>query len=205
MIPLGTLSLFGACVAAGSDLPTATIDAGPIVGTTTSFASSSTTVNKFLGVPFAAPPKRFMPAETPEPWTEPLDTKTASPACIQQFRGKRFPVLTPLFFSEDSYVANTPVDPEDYRKLFLDLLNNPAPEESEDCLYLNIYAPASRTPSKERAVMFWIFGGGLFSGHASHPLYDGSHLAAYEDVIVVAPNYRTNSLLFPFLSHPLVS
>lgn len=66
--------------------PTATLDAGVVVGTTTAFDSSSTTVNKFLGVPFAAPPKRFELAGNPEPWTQPLDTKIASAACVQQFR-----------------------------------------------------------------------------------------------------------------------
>ncbi|PVI01918.1 alpha/beta-hydrolase [Periconia macrospinosa] len=175
MFSLGTLSLFSACVAVASELPTATINAGPIVGTTTSFPSSSTTVNKFLGVPFAAPPKRFTPAENPKPWTEPLDTKNASAACIQQFR----------------------LDPEDFRNFSLSFLNDPVPEESEDCLYLNVYAPASPAPPGGRAVMFWIYGGGLFAGYASHPMYDGSHFAAFEDVIVVAANYRTNIFGFP--------
>ncbi|CAI6297535.1 unnamed protein product [Periconia digitata] len=173
MLSIGTVLLFGVSVAAAG-APTATIDTGPIVGTTTSFPSSSTTVNKFLGVPFGTVPKRFMPAEIPEPWTELRNTTSASAACIQQFRY-----------------------PEDYRNLFLNLLNTPAPEESEDCLNLNVYAPATRAPDNGRAVMFWIFGGGLFSGHGSYPVYDGSHLASYEDVIVVTPNYRTNIFGFP--------
>lgn len=78
--------------------PTATLDAGVVVGTTTAFASSSTTVNKFLGVPFAAPPKRFEPAGNPEPWTQPLDTKNTSPACVQQFRCT-FPSFLVISFS----------------------------------------------------------------------------------------------------------
>jgi Carboxylesterase family len=43
--------------------------------------------------------------------------------------------------------------------------------------------------------MFWLFGGGLQWGQASNLWYDGSILAAYQDVIVVAPNYRTNGRL----------
>jgi carboxylesterase type B len=40
--------------------------------------------------------------------------------------------------------------------------------------------------------MFWIYGGGLAYGTASHPWYDGSRFAANQDVVVVAANYRTN-------------
>jgi Carboxylesterase family len=40
--------------------------------------------------------------------------------------------------------------------------------------------------------MFWLFGGGLQWRQASNPWYDESVLAAYQDVIVVAANYRTN-------------
>lgn len=73
------------------------------------------------------------------------------------------------------------------------LLNTPAPEESEDCLFLNVYAPATPATSKGRAVLFWIYGGGLWISHAAHPWYDGSHFAAHEDVIVVSANYRLNN------------
>ncbi|KAF1952365.1 alpha/beta-hydrolase [Byssothecium circinans] len=45
-------------------------------------------------------------------------------------------------------------------------------------------------PPKE--IMVWIYGGGLYMSFASHPYYDGSRFAAYEDIIVVAVNYRTN-------------
>lgn len=60
------------------------------------------------------------------------------------------------------------------------------------CLYLNVYAPDSPPPKGGRAVMFWIYGGGLYFGDASMAAYDGSHFAAYEDVVIVAANYRTN-------------
>ncbi|KAG7139146.1 Acetylcholinesterase like protein [Verticillium longisporum] len=67
-------------------------------------------------------------------------------------------------------------------------------EESEDCLYLNVYVPD--TPTKDKAVLFWIYGGSLKFGNAGQPAYDGSFFAAYEDVIVVAANYRTNAFGF---------
>ena len=77
----------------------------------------------------------------------------------------------------------------------MQVFNNPGgspPIESEDCLYLNVFAPASPAPAGGRAVLFWIHGGGLQFGTGGLPAYDGSSFAAYEDVIVVTINYRTN-------------
>jgi carboxylesterase type B len=64
-------------------------------------------------------------------------------------------------------------------------------------LYLNVYAPSTPAPPGGRAVLFWIYGGSLEFGTAMQPAYDGSAFAAYQDVIVVAPNYRTNVFGFP--------
>jgi len=72
------------------------------------------------------------------------------------------------------------------------VFNNPAPVESEDCMYLNVYAPSTPAPADGRTVMFWIYGGSLQFGNAGQPAYDGSWFASYEDVIVVTTNYRTN-------------
>ena len=67
---------------------------------------------------------------------------------------------------------------------------------SEDCLYLNVYAPANATDDGDKAVMFWIPGGALQYGHSGQPIYDGSGFAAFQDVILVTINYRTNSKPF---------
>ncbi|WP_372394120.1 carboxylesterase/lipase family protein [Xanthomonas sp. NCPPB 3582] len=69
---------------------------------------------------------------------------------------------------------------------------------SEDCLTLNLYAPPGPAPAHPRAVMVWIYGGALQLG--SNVDYDLSALAARQDVIVVAPNYRLG--VFGFLAHP---
>ena len=42
--------------------------------------------------------------------------------------------------------------------------------------------------------MVWIYGGGFTGGAAS--LYDGSALAAYQDVVVVLVQYRVGALGF---------
>ena len=64
---------------------------------------------------------------------------------------------------------------------------------TEDCLYLNIWAPvnASKLP-----VYVFIFGGGFIQGNAAN--YNGSLLAAAGKIIVVTMNYRTG--IFGFLA-----
>ncbi|KAM3609549.1 uncharacterized protein V6R79_016730 [Siganus canaliculatus] len=68
------------------------------------------------------------------------------------------------------------------------------PDISEDCLYLNIYTPSNRADNVKLPVMVWIYGGGFFMGSAS--TYDGSALAAYQDVVVVLIQYRLGVLGF---------
>uniref|UniRef100_A0A4X1T8W7 Carboxylesterase type B domain-containing protein n=1 Tax=Sus scrofa TaxID=9823 RepID=A0A4X1T8W7_PIG len=65
---------------------------------------------------------------------------------------------------------------------------------SEDCLYLNIYTPADLTKRGRLPVMVWIHGGGLVVGGAS--TYDGLALAAHENVVVVAIQYRLVLVFF---------
>ncbi len=69
---------------------------------------------------------------------------------------------------------------------------------SEDCLYLNVWAPAAN--SHERLpVMVWIHGGGFVAGSGSDPKFDGTRLAQ-KGVVVVTINYRLG--VFGFLAHP---
>lgn len=69
-----------------------------------------------------------------------------------------------------------------------------SPPESEDCLYLNLFVPApfDTSSSGGKTVMVWFFGGALQFGTGSMPGYDGTSFAKNQDVILVAPNYRTN-------------
>ncbi len=62
---------------------------------------------------------------------------------------------------------------------------------SEDCLTLNIYAPADAA-GKNLPVMLWIHGGANVWGRAAS--YDGSNLAANENVIIVTVQYRLGPL-----------
>lgn len=71
-------------------------------------------------------------------------------------------------------------------------------QPSEDCLFLNIWAP-SRIGKTKLPVIVWLFGGGFVTGDSSEPRYDGENLAK-KGVIVVIPNYRLG--VFGFFSHP---
>jgi len=142
--------------------PRIIIDSGSYRGVATKPPGSTRTVNKFLSIPYAAPVQRFA---TPTPQLPSKEEKAADklpPACPQN-GGVGF--------------GATDIP------------------ESEDCLYLNVFTPASNLTSPDasgRTVMVWFFGGGMQFGTASVPTYDGTNFSANHDVIIVAPNYRTN-------------
>jgi para-nitrobenzyl esterase len=72
--------------------------------------------------------------------------------------------------------------------------------QSEDCLFLNVWA--AREPMERRPVMVWIHGGGFVIGSGSSPLFDGTRLAS-RGVVVVTLSYRLGA--FGFMAHPLLS
>src|SRR3984885_6121403 len=66
--------------------------------------------------------------------------------------------------------------------------------DSEDCLFLNVYAPSTARARSKLPVWIWIHGGALTSGAGSD--YDPSVMVAENDIIVVTINYRLGSLGF---------
>lgn len=70
---------------------------------------------------------------------------------------------------------------------------------SEDCLYLNVWAPAAATKAP---VLVWIHGGSLVSGAGSEAIYDGAGFAG-RGVVVVSINYRLGAL--GWLAYPGLS
>src|SRR5260370_984719 len=74
--------------------------------------------------------------------------------------------------------------------------NGPA---SEDCLTLDVPAPAHRPHGRGAPVMVWIYGGGNIAGASNLPSYDAVNFAR-DGVIVVAMNYRLGTL--GFFAHP---
>ncbi|XP_066184080.1 fatty acyl-CoA hydrolase precursor, medium chain-like isoform X2 [Sylvia atricapilla] len=125
-------------------------------------------VNVFLGLPFAKPPLgslRFSEPQPPEPWEGVRDATSYPPMCLQ-----------------DKVLGQYASDMVTNRKEKVPL------QVSEDCLYLNVYTPVSTGKQEKLPVLVWIHGGGLVIGAASS--YDGSALAAFDNVVVVTIQYR---------------
>jgi para-nitrobenzyl esterase len=130
--------------------------------------SDAGAITAYEGVPFAAPPLG------PLRWREPQP--------VQAWKGAR------------DATAFAPA----CLQLGVSMPGEPDPKTSEDCLYLNVWAPAG----KSRAgwpVMVFIPGGGYTNGATSLPLYWGDRLAR-RGVIVVTVAYRLGPL--GFLAHP---
>jgi para-nitrobenzyl esterase len=68
----------------------------------------------------------------------------------------------------------------------------------EDCLCLNVWTPGPGHAAR-RPVMVWLHGGGFSSGSGGFKIYDGTHLSATHDVVVVTVNHRLNAFGFLFL------
>lgn len=75
---------------------------------------------------------------------------------------------------------------------------NPPSGKSEDCLYLNIWSPATTTHDKI-PVMVYIYGGGFAGGYTSDPWISGEKLAK-KGVVLVSVAYRVNQFGFLALS-----
>nr|XP_034378066.1 pyrethroid hydrolase Ces2e isoform X3 [Arvicanthis niloticus] len=146
---------------------------GQVRGSLVHVKDTDSSVHTFLGIPFAKPPVgplRFAPPEAPESWSGVRDGTSHPAMCLQ-----------------NDYLMGS-----ENLKMMKWIL--PPISMSEDCLYLNIYAPAHAREGSNLPVMVWIHGGALTVGMAS--MYDGSMLAATEDVVVVTIQYRLGVLGF---------
>ncbi len=71
------------------------------------------------------------------------------------------------------------------------------PSSDENCLFLNVWTPA--TDGRKRPVMFYSHGGGFVVGSGGAAYQDGASLARTWDVVVVATNHRLGLMGFLFL------
>jgi len=120
----------------------------------------------FRGIPFARPPLgrlRWRMAEPCESWIGVRDAARFGPVCPQAV--SQIEALTGGMLGE----------------------------QSEDCLYLNVWTPGC--DGAKRPVMVWIHGGAFVIGAGSQSTYSGEHLAA-RDVVVVTVNYRLGAFGF---------
>lgn len=184
------LALLPFSVASSSFAPTATLNSGPIFGAATNLPGAISPVNKFLGIPYAAPPERFSLSRPPEKWTTPKNTTAFRESCVQYVidSGKQEKYLP------KSQLAHKDSDIGPGADIVNDLWDS-HPPESEDCLYMNAFAPTTPSPPDGRPVVVFIHGGGW---QMSNGLVDLSGFAGYEDVVAFTFNYRTNGALnFP--------
>ena len=126
----------------------------------------------FRGIPYALPPTGMRRWNAPlevPRWQGTRGATSVGPACVQ-----------PKSRPDSLYL--------------LDL-----PAMSEDCLSLNIWAPAG---GSKLPVLVWIHGGSLAIGSGSEAVYDGEKLAR-RGLVVVSINYRLGVL--GYLAHPALS
>ena len=158
--------------------PILTVTGGQIQGV----ESANPEVIVYKGVPFAAPPVGELRWQEPQPveaWDGVLTADTFSAICPQ-------PGNPPgTFYGDEFYWEGNP-------------------EESEDCLYLNIWAPAKTVGKTDAAlpVAMWVHGGAFMNGYGHEVTMDGDAWAE-RGVILVTINYRLGR--FGFMSHPLLS
>jgi para-nitrobenzyl esterase len=122
-------------------------------------------VERFLGIPYAAPPVgelRWAPPVPAEPWDGERDATSPGPAPPQPER---------------------PIN---------EWFHGPLVETDEARgLTVNVFAPVGEG---SRPVLVWLHGGGWAVGWGSAPIFDATALAEALDAVVVTVNYRLGSL-----------
>ncbi|HVZ64025.1 MAG TPA: carboxylesterase family protein [Lacunisphaera sp.] len=124
-------------------------------------------VSAFKGIPYAAPPVGALRWQPPQPVAPWTGIRPAHAFGARAMQGR--------IFSDMRFFDTGP---------------------SEDCLYLNVWAPAK---AEKLPVMVWIYGGGFVAGATSEPRQNGEKLCQ-KGVVVVSMNYRLG--VFGFYAHP---
>lgn len=123
-------------------------------------APDGTMVARFLGIPYAAAPVGDRRFRAPAPMSPWARTRVA----------RTFGPAAPQSEGVRSRLPSFATAPFD-----------------EDCLTLNVWTPEA---SGTRPVMVWLHGGAYLSGGSRMSVFDGTRLAAEQDVVVVTVNSR---------------
>lgn len=154
------------------------VDGGSLQGV----PSEAEGVTVFKGVPYAAPPVGDLRWREPQPVVPWTGVKVADTfGCIPwQDDLSKMDLYGKEFYSDGM------------------------PAMSEDCLYLNVWAPTKTLakPSAKLPVALWIHGGAFTHGFSNEITFDGDEWAS-RGVILVTINYREG--IFGFLGHPLIA
>jgi para-nitrobenzyl esterase len=172
----GTAVAAGALIDAVRSEAASKIDAGGSIVTTNSGkirGAMEDKVHAFKGIPYGASTEaaRFLPPSKPQPWTGVHDALEYGPASPQ----------IPSNLIPESMAQQPKSDAHG----------------NEDCLNLNLWTPAL---SGKRPVMVWFHGGGYSAGSGNWNMYNGAHLAAKHDVVVLTVNHRLNVFGYLYLA-----
>jgi para-nitrobenzyl esterase len=128
-------------------------------------------VRAYLGVPFAAPPTgaRRWAPPAPAHWQGVWNADRKGPECMQVLRPHNI----------NHYFGEEPT--------------------SEDCLYLNLWTPATAKPDAKLPVIVFLYGGGFTIGSSGMANYGGESVARH-GALFVNFNYRVGAL--GFMAHP---
>lgn len=143
-------------------------------GLVSGVSDKDASIMTYKGIPFAAPPVGDLRWRAPQPvvaWQGVLRADKFSASCIQEIVTEQKPWTYEFMTHNDV---------------------------SENCLYLNVFAPA-KSVTEKWPVFVYIYGGAFNQGSAAVPIYDGEGLAK-KGLVVVTFNYRVGAL--GFLAHP---
>lgn len=124
-------------------------------------------VNRFLGIRYANA-ERFAYAEEVASWEGIYNAMDFGPAPIQMR-------TYPQYHQENEHYE-------------VEFMKGVDVSYAEDCLFLNIWAPAD---GKKCPVLVVLYGGGNMKGHTNEKEFDGTEFAK-RGIIVVTLNYRVN-------------
>lgn len=149
-------------------------------GDLTGVYNADHSVKVYAGIPYAKPPVgelRFKEPQAPDSWDGVRECDEFGPMAMQ---ARTMPLIDSL-----SHILGW----RDYEMKFGDEYLEAM---SEDCLYLNVFAP-EKTDGEPLPVIFYVHGGSLTTGQSSYTEYRGEDLAK-RGVIVVNFAYRLGAL-----------
>lgn len=129
-------------------------------------------VRSFKGIPYAAPPVGDLR------WREPQPAKNWSGVLKADHYGPR--AMQTNIFGDMNFRSDG---------------------VSENCLYLNVWAPQLKRKML-LPVLVYFYGGGFVAGDGSEPRYDGESMAT-KGIVALTVNYRLG--LFGFFAHPEIT
>ncbi|MET0297884.1 MAG: carboxylesterase family protein [Microbacterium sp.] len=140
-----------------ADAPTLSVSTGALRG------ASDGGIDRFLGIPYAAPPVGDLRFREPQPaatWTGERDATGFGPTAPQSAYGNGI----------EKYLPTVEVP-------------------GDDILTVNVWTPEDRPADAALPVLVFVHGGALTRGSAALPIYDGATFAR-EGIVFVSVQYR---------------